>query len=168
MLRALDGRIPSTILEVGAGYGRTAYVLLNLFPDASYTVVDIEPAISISQRYLTELFPARPLRFMHPAEATTLPTASVDLALSISSLQEMTSEQVALYLSLFDRTASGGTVYLKQWSTWTNPVDRITLTFDDYPIPPRWTLAMKSVAPVQTRFVEAAWSIPNEGSTAGR
>ena len=41
-----------------------------------------------------------------------------------------TYEQVALYLSLFDRTASGGTAYLKQCSTWTNPVDRITLTFD--------------------------------------
>ncbi len=31
-------------LEIGAGYGRTAYVLLSVFPGSTYTIVDIEPA----------------------------------------------------------------------------------------------------------------------------
>src|SRR6185369_13839451 len=36
--RALAGETPRSIVEVGAGYGRTAYVLLSLFPGATYTI----------------------------------------------------------------------------------------------------------------------------------
>jgi len=40
---------------------------------------------------------------------------------------------------------------------WYNPVDRITMRFDDYPIPGSWQLAARGVAPVQTKFVQAVW-----------
>ena len=151
---------PASILEVGAGYGRTAYVLLNLFRAASYTIVDINPALEISRRYLTELFPGRSLRFLSPDEAFELEDSSIDLALSISSLQEMTLKQVERYLGLFDRVAAGGNVYLKQWSSWYNPDDKITITLDDYPVPPRWRMMFRFQAPVQSRFTEALWNIP--------
>jgi len=62
--RALAGRKPRSILELGAGYGRTAYALLSLFPEATYTIVDIEPALTISRWYLSELFGADRLRFL--------------------------------------------------------------------------------------------------------
>ena len=38
---------PHHIIEIGAGYGRTAYALLSLNPLATYTVVDIEPALTL-------------------------------------------------------------------------------------------------------------------------
>lgn len=155
---------PASILEVGAGYGRTAYVLLSLFPDASYTIVDIDPALEISRRYLTELFPSRSLRFVRPDEAFDLADGSMDLAVSISSLQEMTPNHVDRYLGLFDRVAAGGNVYLKQWSSWCNPEDKIAMNFDDYPVPPRWRMQFRSRAPVQTRFTEALWNIPETSS----
>jgi putative sugar O-methyltransferase len=158
--RALSGRRPQSILEVGAGYGRTAYVLLNVFPDSHYTIVDIEPALSISRWYLSSLFPADRLRFLSPAELGSLPASAFDLAVSISSLQEMLPAQVAAYLSLFDRLGSPGTVYLKQWRRWHNPEDDVTLTFADYPIPERWKLIFRDRAPVQTNFDEAAWTVP--------
>ena len=158
--RALAGRTPKSILELGAGYGRTAYALMTLFPEATYTIVDIEPAMSISRWYLTELFGQERLRFVSPREAADLASGSVDLALTISSLQEMTPAQVADYLSMFDRTAQGGVLYLKQWRSWRNPVDQVELTFDKYPIPERWDLLFKEPAPVQTNFTHAAWRIP--------
>lgn len=157
---ALGDRNPVTFLEVGAGYGRTAHALLTIFPHASYTIVDIEPAMDISRWYLSQLFPPERLRFLSPDEAGCLPPASADVALSISSLQEMTPQQVAGYLRLFDRVAAGGTVFLKQWETWTNPVDEVTMRFDDYPFPERWTTLSRARAPVQTRFVQAAWHVP--------
>lgn len=160
MSRALSGQSPRSILEIGAGYGRTAYVLLHLLPTATCTVVDIEPALDIARWYLSQLFPAERLRFLTPGEALELPPASVDLAYSISSLQEMTPEQVEGYLKMFDRLASGGSVYLKQWAEWWNPDDRVTLRFDDYPVPARWELAFKESAPVQTSFRQAAWLVP--------
>ena len=49
MARGLSGREPSSILEIGAGYGRLAHALLSAHPSASYTVVGIEPARSISE-----------------------------------------------------------------------------------------------------------------------
>ena len=158
--RALSGSIPQTIPEIGAGYGRTAYGLMHLYPRATYTIVDIPPAIEISEWYLSQLFPPERLRFVTPREAVDIPVGSVDLALSISSLQEMTREQVADYLRMLDRIAESGTVYLKQWISWRNPVDDIVLRFDDYPIPGRWESLFRQRAPVQTNFAHAAWKVP--------
>jgi putative sugar O-methyltransferase len=157
--RALDGEAPRAIVEIGAGYGRTAYALLNVFPDATYTVVDIEPALTISRWYLGQLFPAHRLRFLRPNEAVALPDRSADLVIAISSLHEMRSDQVARYLELFDRVACGGLVYLKQWQRWTNPDDGITLDFSEYPIPAGWRLLFYEPAPVQTTFRHAAWRV---------
>jgi hypothetical protein len=69
---------------------------------------------------------------------------------------------VSSYLKLIDRVAQGGHVYLKQWTSWHNPVDDVTLNFADYPFPPRWTRLRWRRAPVQTEFTEALWSIPAE------
>jgi putative sugar O-methyltransferase len=161
MARALGGDQPASILEIGAGYGRMGHALLSIFPSASYTVVDIEPARSISEWYLTRLFPERALRFLTPEEAEALPTGSASLALSISTLQEMTPAQVEAYLGLLDRVAAGGTVYLKQWAQWRNPVDEVTMRFADYPYPARWSRRFDEPAPVQTGFRHAAFSVPS-------
>jgi putative sugar O-methyltransferase len=158
--RALGGTAPKRIVEVGGGYGRTAYALLSRYPEATYTIIDIQPARTISQWYLSQLFAPERLRFLSPEEALERPEGSFDLALSISSLQEMTPEQVADYLQLFDRTTGGGTVFLKQWVTWRNPDDEVELRFDDYPFPARWQKTLYETAPVQTRFVQAGWRVP--------
>jgi putative sugar O-methyltransferase len=85
--------------ELGAGYGRLGYVLMKAVPGASYTVIDIPPALYLSQRYLTALFPDartfryRPfadygeiarefedaqLRFLAPHQAELLPAKTFD------------------------------------------------------------------------------------------
>jgi putative sugar O-methyltransferase len=159
--RALAGTKPSSIMEVGAGYGRTAYALLARFPDATYTIVDIEPALSISRWYLTSLFPPARLRFLGPDEARGLGEGSVDLVVSVSSLHEMRRDQLETYLDLCDSVARGGVVYLKQWDRWTNPVDGVTLAFGEYPIPASWSVVFDESTPVQTSFRHAAWRVPS-------
>ena len=160
--RALSGRQPRSILEIGAGYGRTAYALLHLFPEATYTVIDIDPALQISRWYLSRLFPPDRLRFLKPAEAGTIEDGSVDLAVSISSLQEMTQEQVASYITVMDRVSARGVVYLKQWLRWLNPADGIELSFSDYPVPAHWRPVLRERAPVQTDFWQAAWLVEQQ------
>ena len=154
-------RGPRSILEVGAGYGRTAYALLSLFPSATYTIVDIEPAVDISRWYLTELFGAERLRFLGPDEAASIPDASIDLAISISSLHEMTPPTVSTYLHLIDQVAADGHVYLKQWTSWHNVDDLMTSTMADYPFPDRWRQLHWAPAPVQTEFTEGLWAVPH-------
>lgn len=161
--RAFVGRpAPRSILEVGAGYGRTAYSMLKLFPECTYTIVDIEPAIRLSKWYLSSLFPSERLRFLSPEQAFDLPASSIDLAVSISSLQEMTTDQVKGYLDLIDKVADGGVVYLKQWEKWTNPDDGIEMQFDQYPVPGRWIQRFRQSAAVQSNFQEAVWLIPGQ------
>jgi putative sugar O-methyltransferase len=162
--RALGTREARSFLEIGAGYGRTAYVLLSVFPNSTYTIVDIEPALSLSRWYLTQLFPIERLRFLRPDEALRLASGSVDVALSISSLQEMTTEQVEGYLRLIDRVARGGIAFLKQLASWRNSADGVVMSFDEYPIPAGWTPIFREVAAVQTTFQQAAWDLPQRAS----
>ena len=68
----LAGRSPRHVIEIGAGYGRTAHAILSIYPEASYTVVDIEPALQISRWYLTSLFPGREI--VHIDAAVGRPT----------------------------------------------------------------------------------------------
>lgn len=157
---ALKAGGPRQIVEIGAGYGRIAFILLTLFPEAAYTVVDIEPALSISRWYLTELFPDRSLSFLTPGVVPEF-AGSADLVVSISSLQEMLPDQIAWYLRWMDRVACGGVVYLKQWERWHNSVDDVTVVFDEYPVPDRWELVHDAPAPVQTAFRERVWSLPD-------
>ena len=44
---------------LGAGYGRTAHALITLLPDVKYVVVDIPPALYLSQKYLSSIYPDR-------------------------------------------------------------------------------------------------------------
>jgi putative sugar O-methyltransferase len=158
IVRALDGRTPTSILEIGAGYGRTAYSLLGLFPEASYTIVDIEPALTLSRFYLTALHPERDVRYVDAGQGEPDIAAGVDLAVSISSLHEMTPEQVSGHLQTLDRVVDG-VVFLKQWNRWHNPVDDVLMEFDRYPIPAAWSLRFREPSPVQTRFAQAAWRV---------
>jgi putative sugar O-methyltransferase len=158
--RALAKSSPGRILEIGAGYGRTAYGLLSKFPDARYTIVDIEPAISLSRAYLSDLFASDRLEFLAPEELSGVSDGSIDLAVSISSLQELTDEQTKAYVAEINRVATGGSVYLKQWRRWRNPVDCNVFEFSQLPIPAAWKLMFSEAAPVQTRFMQAGWRIP--------
>src|SRR5207237_10588364 len=113
-------------------------------------------------RRLTRLYPSGRLRFVPPDEALLLPAESMDLPLSIASLQEMTPMQVQGYIDLLDRVAAGGVVYLKQWTQWQNPDDGVSLRFADYPIPANWNPIFSEPAPVQTGFQQIAWRVPRE------
>jgi putative sugar O-methyltransferase len=157
--RALEGRTPTSIIEIGAGYGRTAYSLLGLFPEASYTIVDIEPALTLSRFYLTTLYPNRDVRYVDAESGVLDIPASIDLAVSISSLHEMTPQQVSSHLLLLDSVVVDGVVFLKQWYRWHNPVDDVLMEFDRYPIPAAWSLVFREPSPVQTRFAQAAWRV---------
>jgi putative sugar O-methyltransferase len=155
------GGEPREIVEIGAGYGRTAHALLSLHPGANYTIVDIEPTISISRWYLTQLFDPARLTFVPADEVDRLDDRQFDVGISISSLQEMTPDQVRDYLALLDRTVSGH-VYLKQWQHWHNPVDDADMIFGEYPFPAGWRRTLWERCPVQTNFMQGVWRTPSD------
>jgi putative sugar O-methyltransferase len=162
IISALGDRTPTRIVEVGGGYGRNAFALLHRFPQARYTIVDIEPAASIARWYLGQLVPGR-FDVITPEDALALDPEAFDVGLSISSLQEMRPDQIEGYLAMFDRLCAGGVVYLKQWEVWDNPVDGVRVRLADYPVPDRWQRVLHERCPVQTHFLQAAWDVPPVG-----
>lgn len=171
------------ICELGAGYGRNAYVFASAFPNGKYIIIDIPPALYVSQQYLSKVFPEKrvfkfrcfenfeevreeyeqaSLVFLLPHQAEMLPAKSVDLFVNISSLHEMTMEQISAYFGLIDHLTKGY-FYSKQWFVSRNEHDRICVKQEDYPIPADWRELYLRAARVQTHFFEAMYALGDAG-----
>lgn len=168
-----------TIAELGAGYGRTAYVFLSLLPNTRYIIADIPPALYVSERYLSNQFPQKrifrfrdfnnysevaeefekaEIAFLLPHQLELLPSKSVDLFINISSLHEMRQDQIAYYLNVIDQITDKY-FYMKQWKQSTNAPDNIVIREADYPIPTAWSQVYWRECRVQTNFFEALFKL---------
>ena len=169
---------PRAILELGGGYGRSAFVWLSL-NKCKYIMVDIAPALWVAERYLSTVFKGRKvfywrrfidfadvrsefeasdLCFVTPDQLELLPAASIDLGINISSLHEMTIDKIAYYIDQFDRLiAPGGYFYLKAWKRSVLPVDEVVINRADYPIPANWRIAVERTPDFQPAFFETVF-----------
>ena len=180
----VDRRDVRTILELGPGYGRTAYVFLTLQPACRYILVDIPPALYVAQRYLSAIFKDRrifsfrpfenyskvrdeieeaDIIFLTPNQLELLPDKSVDLFINISSLHEMRMDQIRYYFDEIDRLARKY-FYFKQWKETIIPFENEAITEADYPIRDDWRLINRQQCKVQTYFFEALYEIPDQTS----
>ncbi|MGC1523121.1 MAG: putative sugar O-methyltransferase [Steroidobacteraceae bacterium] len=169
----------SVVLELGAGYGRDAYVMLATNPGIKYVIVDIPPALWVAETYLRRQFPDHrifryrefanfkdverefsesDIAFFLSTQIKRLPDGIADLGVNISSLHEMRPEQIAFYFSQFDRLLKdGGQFYFKAWKRSTLPFENIVIRQEDYPIPVSWNCEFSRETPIQTRFFEARY-----------
>ena len=168
-----------TICELGAGYGRNAHVFMEAFPNCKYIVVDIPPALYVSQEYLAKVLPERKIMRFHPFkkigevrdefaaadvvfllphQAEQLKEKSVDLFVNISSLHEMTQAQIKQYFGLINQLTRGY-FYMKQWKSFRNNNDGITITEAGYPYDPAWKKILSRTARAQPAFFEAVYKI---------
>jgi putative sugar O-methyltransferase len=174
--------VPSSIkrvIELGAGYGRTAYVILSLLPHVKYVVVDIPPALYVSERYLSSQFQDKrifkfrkfqdysdikeeyeqaDIAFLLPSQMELLPDKSSDMFLNISSLHEMRQDQIDYYLDQIARLTSQY-FYFKQWKESKNRFDNSTITEADYPIPATWSKIYWQECKIQTKMFEALFKL---------
>jgi len=176
----LDRQDIRTILELGPGYGRTAYVFLALQPGCRYILVDIPPALYVAQRYLTTVFPDRhvfPFRpigsfedvadefnhssiiFLTPNQLALLPDNAIDLFINISSLHEMRMDQIRYYFTEIERLTRRY-FYFKQWKETTVPFENENVREADYPVGEHWQLINRQQCEVQHMFFEALYELP--------
>lgn len=167
------------VIELGAGYGRLAWVLLEAFPDLRYFVVDIPPALAVAQEYLTRSFPDRPafrfrrfanhaevraemedarIGFLTPNQLDLVPAWGAGLFVNVSSLHEMRPDQVRHYIGKVGEHCAGW-FYSKQWERSVNPYDGVVIRREDYPIPPAWETVFLRRHPVQAKFFEALYRV---------
>lgn len=168
-----------TVLEIGAGYGRIAYVILSLNSNLRYIIADIPPALYVAQRYLSQVFPEKnifqfrdfsnfrdiekdffssQIIFLMPHQLKKLPDKITDLSLAIDCLHEMLPKQINFYFNMFNRLSRN--LYFKCWKKTTIPYDEITLKEKDYPIHSHWKTIFWRECKVQTAYFEAFLSIP--------
>lgn len=167
------------IIELGPGYGRTAYFIKRFKPDVQYVFVDIPPALYIAQRYMKQVFPKsrifnfRPfesynevrseiekadLVFLLPHQMEKLPKKWADMFINISSLHEMIPKQIKYYINQADRLTREY-FYFKQWISDKMPEENIVISEKDYPIPKKWKKIYRRNCKVHTSFFESLYKI---------
>jgi putative sugar O-methyltransferase len=168
-----------TVLEIGAGYGRLAHVLLTAMPNARYQIFDLPESLLLSQYYLTTLFPdssallypdssdardakeswstAR-LAFGLPHQLKTLVPGSVDAVVNIYSFMEMSTNQVDAYfgaIAALDPRA----LFIKQHKHEVNLLEGSLLSTKGYPVRPGWKLAYDGTSELYEDVFEAVYRI---------
>ncbi len=169
-------RTPKRVAELGAGYGRLGHVFL-ADGQTKYFIFDIAPALFVSQWYLGTAHPDKKIfRFRHvekfsdiageldradmafftPNQMQLFPDGYFDIFASISTLPEMTVDQIKNYLRQSERLANKY-VYLKQWLDWENPADGHRVTGESMRLEGAWVPVYDRKDAVQPHFFERLW-----------
>lgn len=169
--------------ELGAGYGKLAYVFLNTHSNCKYLIFDIPPTLYLSQTYFLKIFPKNKImKFRHfenfsdiknefeqsricfftPNQLELLPENIVDLFINISSLHEMRKDQIENFHNLIG-SVTKGYFFSKQYPDIMKlPKDlsgAYEISFDDYPVPKNWEIIFKDNSQINPRFVHMLYKI---------
>jgi len=163
---------PHSFLEIGAGYGRLAHVLMSATEVDRYVIVDIPPALFVSKWYLAALFPEAKvfgvqdfedwaavdeqanqanLIFLLPHQLEMLPDQFVDASISVSSLHEMLPKQANAYLGEMGRVARH-LIYSKQYWSYVNPHDELVFEAAQYGYPEAFEEVFTREDPINELF----------------
>lgn len=91
-----------TVVEIGAGFGRTCHALLSLVEGIeSYAIVDLPAVLKLSRNYLREVAPKllSRVRFIENRDAAAWRALRPDLTINIDSFQEMPPAAIDQYMS---------------------------------------------------------------------
>ncbi len=167
---------PSSVLEIGAGSGRTAEFFLRKEAGKKYIICDIMPALFISQKYLSDIFAKREIfkfrefnnfsdvsdefdnceiGFIMPHQLKLLPKKYFDTCLAIDCLHEMKEDQISKYLSHADRLSKY--FYFKVWINAVVHCDNVHLTKSSYKIPENWINIISQDCYIPSGFFEAMY-----------
>jgi putative sugar O-methyltransferase len=101
--KELDFRKINHIVEIGAGFGRTAQAMLKLVTNIrKYTIVDLPEVLSLSSAYLKQVLNQNEFSKIDFIDATIFDEnkndlKELDLVINIDSFQEMTPDTVKEY-----------------------------------------------------------------------
>lgn len=167
-----------SIAEIGAGYGRNAYIFLRLSPKIKYFIIDLPPSLFIAQDYFRKIMPSvkrfyfrnfksflevekeikfANLIFLMPHQIELLPRKMFDLMINISSLHEMEIEQINNYLHQIGRLCKGY-FYSKQWKR-AIVGDNNFINLEKYVIPRKWKKVFFRTSSIQRLFFEALYKV---------
>lgn len=92
----------STVLEIGAGYGRTCHAIVSNHEVERYCIVDLPNCLDLTARYLREVLDRETfhkIQFILAEDFDFLDDGRFDICINIDSFAEMDVEVVQRYLS---------------------------------------------------------------------
>jgi hypothetical protein len=105
---------PRYIVELGAGFGRTAHTLLHTFPNIEhYEILDLPETLALSSKYLSAVLSEELFQKIAFVESSSLDYSrwsgasdrTPELVIQIDGLQEMEKPQINAYFrDLFDKS----------------------------------------------------------------
>lgn len=105
-LQSRLGKIGS-ILEIGAGYGRTCHSILSLFPNISeYHILDFPSMLKLSKSYLKTVGKPENFQKIEFTPIENINKRQYDLIINIDSMQEMDQSAAESYLAYIDQFGS--------------------------------------------------------------
>jgi len=153
-----------TILEIGAGSGRTTEAILSIKKDLKYIICDIPPSIYISFKRLKKAFPKKnisiivdlnnieeikqqiknnDLIFIFPHQLEYLEKNSIDLTIAIDCIHEMDKKTIHYYFNLINKFSKN--FYFSIWKKTTVPYannffskNKLIFEDGDYKVPKSW------------------------------
>jgi putative sugar O-methyltransferase len=91
-----------TVVEIGAGFGRTCHAILTLAPAIeTYTIIDPPEVLALSRTYLQRAAPALfdKIEFLDCNEPSLFQGRTADLGINIDSFQEMLPDVIDSYMA---------------------------------------------------------------------
>jgi putative sugar O-methyltransferase len=173
-------RIPNkaSLLEIGAGQGRTAIGMIKHLSPSRYVIVDIPPALFLSQSHLAKIFPDRrlfafrnfsnfdkvrsefeksQLMFLMPHQLSLLDRRQFDLVLAIDCLHEMEDRTIREIIEHAGRV--GRHFYFKAQSKQWAQLDTKPRGMYDYPIPHTWKSIYHENCGVPNEYFHAFYQV---------
>ena len=134
------------ILELGAGYGRTANMILSLRENTKYVIADLTPTIFFCQKLIKKTFKDKKIfsgfeinskdqmmkefnnndiLFIFPHQLKFFEKKTFDISLSIGNLCEMEKTQIKNYMKIYERISRY--LYFKVWE-----ISGLPFSFNEY------------------------------------
>lgn len=110
-----------SVIEIGAGFGRTCHAIVSLGERLeSYTIVDLPSMLNLSRAVLAKAVPEHldKIKFVDATDVAAWQQLKADLAININSFQEMPEATIDAYMS--DLVSNCAHAYIK------NPVGKYT------------------------------------------
>ena len=176
-----------SILEIGAGSGRTSECIMSVRDCLKYTICDIPPAIYLSYRRLKMRFPKKKIillidenneknllkkinendiSFIFPHQLELIKKKTFDITIAIDCFHEMDKKILEYYFKnisiISDKVYFSVWKKIKNWYSGGLLKRTETLNFDnnDYPIPKKWKLIMKKELRFPSSFYGIGYKIP--------
>lgn len=169
---------PRVFVELGAGYGRLAYVIRKMLPDSTFVILDLPEALLCSSTWLDRSLPGEVKSYEASRQAAhfsrndllghrvwtlgahqieAIASDAVDVFINIYSFAEMPVESILNYFGHVDRLTRG-VFYSKQRKLENNLADGGPIDEATYPIRPHWVRHLYRTTSLQAGFFESAYS----------